>query len=128
MGKKFWSDVRYFLSLSIPNKRENEAIKHDLVEFKVQCLKVFCYHGNKSTILLFIQSLEQLLNFLVNSTLMKYVKSERGYGFLITKELIFGFQILDLKDHFSTCLSNIKLLDLQLEYTLRFLGLIFRIP
>ena len=33
--------------------RENEAIKHDLVELKVQCLKVFCYHGNKSTILLF---------------------------------------------------------------------------
>ena len=32
---------------------ENEAIKHDLVEFKVQCLKVFCYPGNKSTILLF---------------------------------------------------------------------------
>ena len=32
---------------------ENEAIKHDLVEFEVQCLKVFCYHGNKSTILLF---------------------------------------------------------------------------
>ena len=27
--------------------------KHDLVEFKVHCLKVFCYHGNKSTILLF---------------------------------------------------------------------------
>ena len=24
------------------------------------------------------------------------------YGFLITTELIFGFQILDLKDHFST--------------------------
>ena len=33
--------------------RENETIKHDLVEFKVQCLKVFCYYGNKSTILLF---------------------------------------------------------------------------
>ena len=33
--------------------RENEAVKHDLVEFKVQCLKVFCYHDNKSTILLF---------------------------------------------------------------------------
>ena len=33
--------------------RENETMKHDLVEFKVQCLKVFCYHGNKSTILLF---------------------------------------------------------------------------
>ena len=25
---------------------ENEAIKHDLVEFKVKCLKVFCNHGN----------------------------------------------------------------------------------
>ena len=32
---------------------ENEAVKHDLVEFKVQCLKVLCCHGNKSTILLF---------------------------------------------------------------------------
>ena len=45
------------------------------------------------------QFLEQLLDFLVKFTLMKYVKSERSYGFLITKELIFGFQILDLKDH-----------------------------
>ena len=27
--------------------------------------------------------------------------SPRSYGFLITKELIFGFQILELKDHFS---------------------------
>ena len=32
---------------------ESEAVKHDLIEFKVQCLKVFCCHGNKSTILLF---------------------------------------------------------------------------
>ena len=32
---------------------ENEAVKHDLVEFKVHCLKVFGYHGNKSTILPF---------------------------------------------------------------------------
>ena len=38
-------------------------------------------------------------------TLLKYVKSQRSYGFLITKELIFGFQILDLKDHFSTSLT-----------------------
>ena len=36
---------------------------------------------------------------------MKYVKSQRSYGFLITKELIFGFQILDLKDHFSDFLT-----------------------
>ena len=33
--------------------RENEATKHDLVEFKVQCLKDFCYHGSKAIILLF---------------------------------------------------------------------------
>ena len=32
---------------------KGEAVKHDLVEFKVQCLKVFCCHGNKTTILLF---------------------------------------------------------------------------
>ena len=51
-----------------------------------------------------IQFLEQLLKFLVNFTLLKYVKSQRSYGFLITKELIFGFQILDLKDHFSASL------------------------
>ena len=47
----------------------------------------------------FIQFLEQLLKFLVNFTLLKYIKSQRSYGFLITKELIFGFQSLDLKDH-----------------------------
>ena len=45
----------------------------------------------------FVQFLEQLLKFLVNFTLLKYVKSQRNYGFLITKELIFGFQILDLR-------------------------------
>ena len=49
----------------------------------------------------FIQNLEQLLKFLVNFTLLKYVKCQRNYGFLITEELSFGFQILDLKDHFS---------------------------
>ena len=54
----------------------------------------------------FIQFLEQVLKFLVNFTLLKYVKSQRSYGFLITKELIFGFQILDLKDHFSASLRS----------------------
>ena len=67
-------------------------------------MKVFCYHGNKSTILLFYSILEELLKFLANFTLLKYVKSQRSYGFLITKELIFGFQILDLKVHFSASL------------------------
>ena len=55
---------------------------------------------------LFIQFLEQLLKFLVNFTLLKYVKSQRSYGFSITKELMFGFQILDLKDHFSASLIS----------------------
>ena len=44
-----------------------------------------------------IQYLEQLLKLLANFTLLKYVESLKSYGFLITKELIFGFQILDLK-------------------------------
>ena len=52
-----------------------------------------------------IEFLKQLLKFLVNVTLLKYVKSQRNYGFLITKELIFGFQILDLKHHFSASLT-----------------------
>ena len=51
-----------------------------------------------------IQFLEQLLKFLLNFTLLKYVKSQRSYDFLITKELIFGFQILNLHDHFSASL------------------------
>ena len=52
-----------------------------------------------------IQFLEQLMKFLVNFTLLKYVKSQTSYSFLITKEPIFGFQILDLKDHFSASLT-----------------------
>ena len=80
----------------------------------VQCLNVFCYHGNKSTILLFIPFLGQLLKFLLNFTLLKYVKRQRSYGFLITKELIFGFQILDLKDHFSASLSPSRTISLVL--------------
>ena len=51
-----------------------------------------------------IQFLEQCLKVLVNFTLLKYVKSPRSYGVSITKELIFGFQILGLKDHFSASL------------------------
>ena len=53
----------------------------------------------------FIQFLEQLLKVLVNFTLLKYVRSQKSYGFLIKKELIFGFQMLDLKDHFLASLS-----------------------
>ena len=59
--------------------------------------------------------LEQLLKFLENFTLLKFVKSQRSCGFLITKELIFGFQILDLKDHFSASLINLIILDFYLH-------------
>ena len=62
-----------------------------------------------------IEFLEQLPKFLVNFTLLKYFKSQRSYGFLITKELIFGFQILDLKDHFSASLIK-KLADFVTLY------------
>ena len=55
---------------------------------------------------MFLKVLEELLKFLVNFTWLKYVKSKRSYGFLITKDLIFGFQILDLKDHFSASLKQ----------------------
>ena len=61
-----------------------------------------------------IQFLETFLKFLVNFTLLKYVMSQRNYGFLITKELIFGFQILDLKDHFSA--------SLKVDFSFSYLG------
>ena len=67
-----------------------------------------------------IQFLEQLLKFLANFTFLKYVKSQRSYGFLITKELIFGFQILDLKDHFS---ASLKALD-----NLTFVAMVTNLP
>ena len=46
-----WENAKHHFKISFP--RENEAIKHDLVEIKVQRLMAFCYHGNKSTVLLF---------------------------------------------------------------------------
>ena len=95
---------------------QNEAIKHDFVEFKVQCLKVFCYHGNKSTILLFYSIFRTTPDVSRKLYLEKYVKSQRSYGFLITKELIFGFQSLDLKDHFSASLKVSFLEILMKEY------------
>ena len=64
-----------------------------------------------------IQFLEQLLKFLINFTLLKYAKSQRNYGFLITKELIFGFQILDLEDHFSVSSCARKILYLLFGFT-----------
>ena len=64
------------------------------------------FYGNKSTILLFYSIFRTTPEVSRKFTLLKYVKSQRSYGFLITKELMFGFQILDLKDHFSASLNN----------------------
>ena len=44
-------NIKRHFKISFPSK--NEAVKHALVKFKVQCLKVFCFHGHKSTILFF---------------------------------------------------------------------------
>ena len=63
-----------------------------------------------------IEFLEQLLKFVVNFTLLKYIKSQGSYGFLITKELIFGFQILDLKDHFSASLNSELVLVVKVQF------------
>ena len=88
------------------------TIKHFLLNFlkMFKCLFVTNFFSMATNLpsCFSIQFLEQFLKFLVNFTLLKYVKSQRSYGFLITKELIFGFQILDLKDHFSASLSDVK--------------------
>ena len=68
-----------------------------------------------------IEFLEQLLKFLVNFTLLKYVKSQRSYGFLIRKELIFDFQILDLKDHFLDSLIVVVWYLLVMNFLFRFI-------
>ena len=67
---QFNFNTKRHFEISFP--RENEGIKHDLVEFKVQCLKVFCYHRHKSTILLFYSILE-LLKFPANFTLLNEI-------------------------------------------------------
>ena len=71
-----------------------------------------------------IQFLKQLLKFLVNFTLLKYVKSQRSYGFLNTKELIFSFQILDSRRAerasnltFSKCLHLVDLNNTRILIT-----------
>ena len=60
-----------------------------------------------------IEFVEQLLKFLANFTLLKYVKSQRSYRFLIRKELIFWFpnfgykrSLLNLLNCFSSFLRK----------------------
>ena len=54
-------NIKRYFKISFP--RENKAIKHDLVEFKVQCLKVFATMATNLPSCFFIQFLEQLLKF-----------------------------------------------------------------
>ena len=49
-----------------------------------------------------VQFSEQLLKFLADFFLLKYVKFQRSYGFLTD----FWLQILDLKDHFTASLRE----------------------
>ena len=61
----------------------------NMVEFNVQCLKVFCCHGNKSTILLFSSILQQLLKFLLNFTHICRIKGCGGAGGWLPPPIIF---------------------------------------
>ena len=103
----------YVLSEKIPNVT-SEFLSHErtrllnmtLSNLRFNVWRSFVTMATNLPFCFFIQFLEQFLKFLVNFTLLKYVKSQRSYGFLITKQLIFGFQILDLKDHFSASLMT----------------------
>ena len=55
---------------------------------------------------LLIQFLEKLLTFPLNFTLLKYVKSQRGYSFFITKELTLWFPNFGFFFHFAASLIS----------------------
>ena len=90
------------MSLQNSFPRENEAVKQDLVEFKVQCSKVFCCHGNKSTILLFNSIFRTLLKFLLNFTLLSLIEV---MAFFFPKELVFWLPTFGFFFHFSASLT-----------------------
>ena len=50
----FLKRVKKFPFLRLQMRAKEDFSHHQLVEFKVQCLKVFCCHGKKSTGLVFI--------------------------------------------------------------------------
>ena len=68
-----WENTERLFTISFP--RENKVGKHDLAEFKVQYLKVFCCHGTILPFCFLIQFSEQPLKFLVNFHLF-----EMGYS------------------------------------------------
>ena len=91
--------------------RENEAIKHDLVEFKVQCLKVFCYHWNKSTILLFYSIFRATPEVSSKHYFVVICQASETLWLVNHKRADFWLPILDLKDHFSASLKLHTLLQ-----------------
>ena len=94
--------------------RKNEAVKHDLVEFQIQCLKVFCYHGNKSTILLFnlifrtTPEVSTKLYFVEISLRDVMAFNRKGADFLASKFWIFF--------HFAASLTYIEFPDSSSNY------------
>ena len=60
---------KYQTPLQTSFPRENEAVRHDLVEFKVHCLRSFVALATNLPSCFLIKFLEQLLKFLSNFTL-----------------------------------------------------------
>ena len=85
-AKEMFNRHQFFFSFPV----ENEAIKHDLVEFKVQCLKVFCYHGNKSTILLFYSTFRTTPEVSSKLYFVEICRVSEKLWLFNYKELIFG--------------------------------------
>ena len=92
LGYKDWENTKCHFKISFPH--ENEAVKHDLVEFKVQCLKVFCYYGNTSTIFLFNAIFRTTPEVSIKLYFVK-VSLREVMAFQSQKSWFFGFQILD---------------------------------
>ena len=83
--------------------RENEAIKHDFIDFKVQCLKVFCYHGTNSTILIFYSIFRTIPGFSIKLYFVEICQVSEKLWLFNHKGADFW---LDLKDHFSASLTT----------------------
>ena len=83
-------------------------------------MKVFYYHGNKSTILLFYWIFRTTPEVSSKLYFVEICQVLEKLWLLITKELIFGFQILDLKDHFSASLSLVSIKPISTTTTTNF--------
>ena len=55
------TDVKNYFKISFA--RQNEAAKHDLIKFNVQCLEVFCCHGKILILKILILNFKILVKF-----------------------------------------------------------------